>query len=236
MWALIDFADGPTGGGPWQSVSTHVERVLAGGIIGVADGLSRGRRRIVGIRRRGAAAVLPLVRHLGPGGEAVTLAGPCAEVDVLAAFAAERTEGVLGRVDAFATAGGAGDDAALGARLGCRRAHEHKVSSKLASTPAGLRRPSASCRIRRTSTIRRWPLISGISWWAGSMRRRSRWKTRPAGRLCWNCPPWVTTLCGAPASRNRPSSTLSASASGISVPTHWLRSARRRAGSCCCQA
>src|SRR5687768_10226784 len=50
----------------------------------------------------------------------VALAGPGAQVDIAAALAAERPERVVRRVDALAAAGGAADDAFLGAR--CRHA------------------------------------------------------------------------------------------------------------------
>lgn len=67
-----------------------------------------------------------------------------------------------------------GAQAATAATVRSRSAQAHSVSSKLASLPAGRRRPSGSVFISRTDTINRWPLISGISS-ASSSRTRSNW-------------------------------------------------------------
>ena len=65
--------------------------------------------------------------------------------------------------------------AANHSRRGFLYTHEHKVSSKLVSAGLGLSRPSASCRIKRTDTISRWPLISGTSISLCVRRTRISW-------------------------------------------------------------
>ena len=95
-----------------------------------------------------------------------------AQIHAAAALAAERSPGVARRKHRWPLAGGAGHAAGLG-RIG--RSHAHKASSNGMSTGAGRRRPSASVRISRTCTIRRWPVISGTRPSLASMRRRSSW-------------------------------------------------------------
>lgn len=63
-------------------------------------------------------------------------------------------------------------------------AQAHSVNSNVASSDDACKCPSSWGRIRRTETIRRLPLISGMQFCAGSMRRRSNWKVRPEGKFC----------------------------------------------------
>ena len=137
------------------------------------------------------------------GRHAEILVRPGPQIDVLAAFAAERPEPVAGGVHTVPATGGADDDfggllrsthkdsrftVSRGAQAvpsASRQTHSvrslgmfnqlHKVSSNVAASLQACSRPSASWRIRRTDTIRRLPLISGIKPIAGSMRRRSNW-------------------------------------------------------------
>src|SRR5690606_27644152 len=102
-------------------------------------------------------------------------AGPGAEVDALAACAAERPERVALGVDAVAAAARAADDALVFFLLAHTGPHAQSVSSKGVSCVLACRRSSASCRMSRTETMRRLPLISGTRPSLGSMRRRSSW-------------------------------------------------------------
>ena len=131
-----------------------------------------GGRVLASIRRRcGFFRVWICVERGGWRGHPVAFASPGAEVDVLAALTAEGPKRIVGAVEALAAAGGAANDAS-----GCSgRGHEHKVNSKLVSAVLGFKRPSASCRINLTDTIRRWPLISGTTGSVSVRRTRSNW-------------------------------------------------------------
>src|SRR3990167_5202159 len=139
---------------------------------------------------RGLSEVVRQVFRAGFGLDTVSLAGPCAQVDGLATFAAKRAVWVVGAVRVHEAARGATHRQGLGGgvRVGCRfgsrvggrglghGCQAHKVSSKPASVSAAIFSfPSASGRIKRMDTSRRLALISGIRPREGSMRRRSNW-------------------------------------------------------------
>src|SRR5207247_3820379 len=100
---------------------------------------------------------------------AVALAGPGAEIHATAALAAEGPPRVGWRIDAGLAAGRT-RHLAWGGRGGV---HAQRVNSKGTSAAAGLKRPSASKRMKRIDTISRWPLISGTRPSASSIFSRS---------------------------------------------------------------
>jgi len=69
-------------------------------------------------------------------------------------------------------------------RVAGQPAQAHSVNSNAVSCVLTTSLPSLSGCIKRTETISRLPLISGIRPSEGSMRRRRSWNVRPAGRFC----------------------------------------------------
>ena len=115
--------------------------------------------------------------------QAKAFAGPGTKILAFATFAAKRSRRVAGRIQARPLAARANH------HFGCRKVWFHhswvanarrwtsaaqaqSVSSNEASPAQACSRSSLSCRIMRTDTIRRLPLISGISPSDGSRRRR----------------------------------------------------------------
>ena len=165
------------------------------------------------------------VRH------AEALAGPGAQVHVLAAFASRTAGRDWSARRCFAAAGRAAHHARLASAgvSGCRHARTSGAEREFerALSLLACSRSAASWRISRTDTISRLPLISGTSPSAGSRRRRSNWKVRPCGRFCCNWPWLAITFCGVPESRSSLSSRWIDSASGASVEAQRSRSAWR---------
>lgn len=62
--------------------------------------------------------------------------------------------------------------------------HEHNVSSNAQSSLLACSRSSWAWRIIRIDTIRRLPLISGMTFREGAKDKRSNWKVRPCGKFC----------------------------------------------------
>lgn len=133
---------------------------------------------------------------------AKAFASPGADVQIFAAFAAKRTKGIAGGIHTLAAASRAFHDSAgrclihdsgvceysnakNTAQKLAAQGQAHKVSSNSAFSAALCTRSSSSRRIIRTDTIRRLALISGTKEELRSSRRRSKWKVRPCGRLCW---------------------------------------------------
>src|SRR5439155_12438862 len=110
------------------------------------------------------------------GRQAETFTGPGAQINVFAALTAKGPEGIAGRINAFAAATGAHHQLhrhCIFIHGGSGENQEHSVSSKVESSVPACSRSSLSWRIRRTETMRRLPLISGIRPSAESIRRRS---------------------------------------------------------------
>src|SRR5436853_4415135 len=132
-----------------------------------------GRRRVV------------LARH------AIALGGPLAEIDQLAALAAERPPPVLRRIGREPAALRAGD---LLYRL-------QNVSSKGTSQSAvRVRASSPFWERKRMLSTYLLALISGTHAAVGSSRRRSICALLPPC-ICWYMPCGAVTLCGRPDSR-----------------------------------
>lgn len=166
-------------------VSTPLNRVLTN-IIGSARRVSRGARLAGASRGNRSGYLLFVLRRCGRSIDAVVLAGPGAKVVALAAGAAKGPIRVLSRVPGGFAAARAGyfdglGQGGSGRGSGHRRARHpgqcqaQSARSSAVSSVAGRRRPSASGRIRRTDTIRRWPVISGTKPQLGSIRTRRSW-------------------------------------------------------------
>ena len=130
------------------------------------------------------------------------------------------TKGLL-PVNAGAAASRASDD-----RVAKRsRAHAQRVSSKRRRYWLGLSRPSASWRISRTEHHQAMAADFGNDASRHVEAHPHQLVDAALRQALLVLAAGATTLCGAPESRSRPSSTCSASASGISVPTQCIRSA-----------
>ncbi len=136
---------------------------------------------------------------------------------VPAALAAERAEWVVGRRRKAAALAGPGHFTRRWCRV-LRSCAERELEAGVGA--GGFRRPSASWRISRTSTI------SAV---AADLGHRAAGRGRcacaavqrglAAAGSAGNWPPWLTTLCGVPrVAQQRSSTSFSASASGIRVP------------------
>ncbi len=116
---------------------------------------------------------------------------PGAKVHVFAPSAAKRSCRIARCINTITPARRAGDDAIARSESvrGCEafvqgRTHEHRVSSKAQSSALECSLSSCSWRIIRMETMRRFPLISGMAFNAGSSDKRSNWNVRPCGKFC----------------------------------------------------
>ena len=215
-------------------VSTRLSRVLASGIIGTPPVGSRppiqkserrfGWRVSRGLRRRRA--------------DAIALACPRAKVEIATAHAAKGPKRVVCSHSGWALphVGHATVRSPLGLRDGV---NAYSCADSQLEGRVDVRRAKTTFRVllhhphhhhQAVSTDFRDDRLARCQTHSEQVMRASDRKTLLV------LAELATTLCGTPESRSRPRRTLSASANGINVDVQCSRSARRRAGSCCCHA
>ena len=135
-------------------------------VAGYGAGASMARGRI-------GFSVSYLIFWQAVGGHGEVFTGPGAKINIFATHATERAKFVGGRVNTVAATGGTSDPFGLYWRGLIFWFHEHRVSSKVASSLHVWSLSSSSWRISRIDTMSRLPLISGINSSDESSTRRS---------------------------------------------------------------